>query len=312
MPTANGGVIEGPYDPSTGQFINPRATDVTNIAKGNDFSTLGLAGKLLGVDVLAAIDLGETIGQVTMLATPNLTALSGETATFLAGGEIPIPIAQGLGAVSIEYKQYGVSLAFTPTVLADGRISLRVRPEVSQLSSSGAVSVQRHHHPRAHHAPQRDHGRAGFGREHGDRRPAAEHPQQLDHKTPGLGDVPILGALFRSNGFQRNETELVIVITPYLVKPVNANQIVLPTDGYQRAERLPADLRRSAERRRHGRRSAQAEHGAEQRDARGRRASRRARDARTRAIAPRRRQGCARRRPNRRRRVARAAPGFGF
>ena len=104
-------------------------------------TTLGLAGRVLGMDLLGAIDLGETLGQVSTLANPNLTALSGETATFLAGGEIPIPLATGFGAVSVEYKQYGVSLSYTPTVLADGRISLRVRPEVSQISSVGAVTV---------------------------------------------------------------------------------------------------------------------------------------------------------------------------
>src|SRR3546814_14764633 len=103
---------------------------------------LGFAGKLLGLDVLSSLDLGETNGQVTTLANPNLTALSGETATFLAGGEIPIPLSQGLGTTSVEYKQYGVSLAYTPTVLSDGRISLRVRPEVSELDYANAVQVR--------------------------------------------------------------------------------------------------------------------------------------------------------------------------
>ena len=105
------------------------------------------------------------IGQVTTLANPNLTALSGETATFLAGGEIPIPISQGLGAVSVEYKQYGISLAYTPTVLSDGRISLRVRPEVSRASTEGAVTIGGTHVPGADHAPHRDDGRARFGPE---------------------------------------------------------------------------------------------------------------------------------------------------
>ena len=174
------------------------------------------------------------------LANPNLTALSGETGTFLAGGEIPIPIAQGLGAVSIEYKQYGVSLAYTPTVLADGRISLRVRPEVSQLSSDGAVTFQGTSIPaittrRAETTVELGSGQsfmiAGLLQN--------SHNNSID-KTPGIGDLPVLGALFRSNGFQRNETELVTVITPYLVKPVNANDIVLPTDGYK----APTDLDR--------------------------------------------------------------------
>jgi pilus assembly protein CpaC len=203
-------------------------------------STIGAAGRLLGLDLLASLDLGETIGQVSTLANPNLTALSGETGTFLAGGEIPIPVSQGLGAVSVEYKQYGISLSYTPIVLADGRISLRVRPEVSQLTSAGAVQLNGTTIPaistrRAETTVELGSGQsfmiAGLLQN--------SHDNSID-KTPGLGDVPVLGALFRSNGFKRNETELVIVITPYLVKPVNANDIVLPTDGYK----APTDLGR--------------------------------------------------------------------
>jgi len=210
---------------------------ITTVANG---TTIGLAGKLLGVDLLSALDLGETDGQVSTLANPNLTALSGETATFLAGGEIPIPVSQGLGAVSVEYKQYGVSLSYTPTVLADGRISLRVRPEVSQLSAQGAVTLQGVSIPalttrRTETTVELGSGQsfmiAGLLQN--------DHDNQIT-KTPGVGDMPVLGALFRSNGWKRNETELVIVITPYLVKPVNANDIVLPTDGYK----APTDLDR--------------------------------------------------------------------
>lgn len=210
------------------------------ITDASNATTAGLAGKLLGVDVLGALDLGERIGQVTNLANPNLTALSGETGTFLAGGEIPIPIAQGLGAVGVEYKQYGVSLAYTPTVLGDGRISLRVRPEVSQLDYSNAVTISGTQVPglttrRTETTVELGSGQsfmiAGLLQNN--------HNNSID-KTPGIGDVPVLGALFRSNGFQRNETELVIVITPYLVRPVNGNDIKLPTDGYK----APTDVER--------------------------------------------------------------------
>ncbi|MFA5966256.1 MAG: pilus assembly protein N-terminal domain-containing protein [Sphingomonas sp.] len=203
-------------------------------------TTLGIAGHFLGMDLLSSLDLGERDGQVSTLANPNLTAISGETGTFLAGGEIPIPVSQGLGAVSVEYKQYGVSLAYTPTVLADGRISLRVRPEVSQLSSQGAVTINGTTIPalttrRAETTVELGSGQsfmiAGLL--------SNTHNDSID-KAPGVGDLPILGALFRSNAFQRDETELVIVITPYLVKPVNANDIVLPTDGYK----APTDLSR--------------------------------------------------------------------
>lgn len=203
-------------------------------------TALNIAGRAFGADILASLDLGERNGQVSTLANPNLTALSGETGTFLAGGEIPIPVSQGLGAVSIEYKQYGISLSYTPTVLADGRISLRVRPEVSQLTSAGAVQINGTTIPalstrRAETTVELGSGQsfmiAGLLQNN--------HNNSID-QAPGLGDVPVLGALFRSNSFQRNETELVIVITPYLVKPVNANDIVLPTDGYK----APSDLGR--------------------------------------------------------------------
>ena len=203
-------------------------------------TSIGLAGRALGLDILGSLDLGETIGQVSTLANPNLTALSGETATFLAGGEIPIPISQGLGAIGVEYKQYGISLAYTPTVLSNGQISLRVRPEVSQLSSDGAVQLNNVTIPalttrRAETTLILGSGQSmmigGLLQN--------THNNTID-KTPGLGDIPILGALFRSNGWRRNESELVIVITPYLVKPVNANDIALPTDGYKG----PTDLGR--------------------------------------------------------------------
>ena len=201
--------------------------------KGTNGTTLNLAGKLLGLELLGALDLGERIGQVTTLANPNLTALSGETGSFLAGGEIPIPVSQGLGAVSVQYKQYGVSLAYTPTVLADGRISLRVRPEVSQLSAAGAVQID------GTTIPALTTRRAETTVELGSGQSmmiggllSNSHDNSID-KAPGLGDLPILGSLFRSNAFSRNETELVIVITPYLVKPVDSqSRIALPTDAY--------------------------------------------------------------------------------
>lgn len=237
------GTIALPFDPKLGSFVYPdsgTAFTFGNLASQGVRTSLGLAGKLLGLDVLSAIDLGEQIGQVTTLANPNLTALSGETGTFLAGGEFPIPINQGLGAVSIEYKQYGIGLTYTPTVLADGRISLRVKPEVSQLSDAGAVQLNDITIPalttrRAETTVELGSGQsfmiAGLLQN--------SHQNSID-KAPGLGDLPILGALFRSNGFRRNETELVIVITPYLVKPVDANRIALPTDGYK----APTDAER--------------------------------------------------------------------
>ncbi|WP_439570868.1 type II and III secretion system protein family protein [Sphingomonas sp.] len=231
LPLGVGGTVTGyTIDPITGAITQKPGTAIT---PGSGRTTIGGLGSLFGLDILGALDLGETNGQVSTLANPNLTALSGETGSFLAGGEIPIPVSQGLGAVSVEYKQYGVSLAYTPTVLADGRISLRVRPEVSQLSAAGSVTIGGVQIPalttrRAETTVELGSGQslmiAGLMQN--------SHDNLID-QTPGLGNLPVLGALFRSNGFKRNETELVIVITPYLVKPVDGNQIALPTDGYK-------------------------------------------------------------------------------
>ncbi|WP_380872182.1 rhcC2 [Sphingomonas sp. DBB INV C78] len=212
--------------------VNPLTGAVT--VKGSGIgSTVGLIDRFLGMDIQAALDLAENDGLVTTLANPNLTALSGETASFLAGGEVPIPISQALGTLSVEYKQYGVSLAFTPTVLADGRISLRVRPEVSQLSTAGSVTLNGFNIPgfttrRAETTIELGSGQAfmiGGLLSNGTN-------NALD-KAPFLGDLPVLGALFRSTKYQRRETELVIMVTPYLVKPISANQARLPTDGFK-------------------------------------------------------------------------------
>ena len=212
----------------------------TQITQGNG-TTAGLAGRLLGLDLLGSLDLGETIGQVSTLASPNLTALSGETATFLAGGEIPIPISQGLGAVSVEYKSYGISLSYTPTVLSNGRISLRVRPEVSQLSAAGAVQLSGTTIPALTTRRAETTLELGSGQSMVIGGLLSNDSSNSIDKTPGLGDIPVLGALFRSNGWRRSETELMIVITPYLVRPVdNPADIVLPTDGL----RNPTDAAR--------------------------------------------------------------------
>jgi pilus assembly protein CpaC len=183
--------------------------------------------------LLGALDLGETVGLVTTLSEPNLTALSGETADFLAGGEYPIPISQGLGTTSIEYKRFGVSLAYTPTVLSNGRISIRVRPEVSELSAQGAITINNFQVPALTVRRAETTIELGSGQSFMIAGLMGNSSQSTVKKMPGAGDLPILGSLFRSNSFQRGETELVIVVTPYLVQPIDAKDIKLPTDGYQ-------------------------------------------------------------------------------
>lgn len=211
--------------------------DPSNITRGFTFqqptdssTSVGFLAKLFGMDVAGALDLAETTGLATSLAQPNLTSLSGETASFLAGGEYPYAVSNGIQGNTIEFKQYGVQLAFTPTVLSDGRISLRVRPTVSSLDFSINSSVPALKSRSVETTVELGSGQAfmiaGLL--------SNESANNVD-KVPGLGNIPILGSLFKSRNFQRNETELVIVVTPYLVKPVNAADIRLPTDGFRSA-----------------------------------------------------------------------------
>ena len=173
----------------------------------------------------------QEMGLATILAEPNLTAMSGQTASFLAGGEFPIAVAQDDGAISVEFKEFGVSLSFTPTLLNDGRINLLVRPEVSSLSAEFAVEFEGFVVPslvtrRAETTVELSSGQsfaiAGL---------FDSRTLEAAEDVPFLATLPIIGNLFRSNEFLRNETELVIVVTPYLVQPVsNPNDILLPTD----------------------------------------------------------------------------------
>ncbi|WP_200844820.1 MULTISPECIES: type II and III secretion system protein family protein [unclassified Novosphingobium] len=222
-------------DPITGELASLPGSDVTATSTG---TTLGFAGKLLGLNLLSALDAGETIGLVSTLAQPNLTALSGETADFLAGGEYPIPISQGLGATSVEYRKYGVSLSYTPTVLANGRISMRVRPEVSELSTQGAVSLGGYTIPALTVRRTETTVELGSGQSFMIAGLLSNNTANSIQKMPGAGDLPILGSLFRSTGYKRGETELVIVVTPYLVNPVDGSQIALPTDGFNSPNEL--------------------------------------------------------------------------
>ncbi|MGY6552822.1 MAG: type II and III secretion system protein family protein [Erythrobacter sp.] len=220
--------------------INPDGTVLTQAITGPGVNSAGGTtiaglGRLFGMDVLGALDLSERLGLVTTLSQPNLTALSGETATFLAGGEFPIPIAQGLGQVTIQFRDFGVSLAYTPTVLSNGRISLRVRPEVSELTTQGAITLNGFQVPGLTVRRTETTVELGSGQSFMIAGLMSANSQKLLEKAPGLGDVPILGNLFRSREFRRGESELVIVVTPYLVKPVDAKDIKLPTDGYNSA-----------------------------------------------------------------------------
>jgi pilus assembly protein CpaC len=218
-----------------GQF-NPQTGSTYEFESPVGLTSLGLRlNNLFGVNVAGMLDLSENSGLVTTLAEPTLTALSGETASFLAGGEFPIPVAQGINGTAIEFKQYGVSLAFTPTVLAGGRISMRVRPEVSELSDAGSIRLNGINISGLTTRRTETTVELGSGQSFMIGGLLRNSGNNSIEKAPGLGSLPIIGALFRSNSFRRNETELVIVVTPYLVKPVTASQIALPTDGFRSA-----------------------------------------------------------------------------
>ncbi len=197
--------------------------------------------------ISAAIDALAEEGLVTVLAEPNLTALSGETASFLAGGEFPIPVASEDNQVEIEFKEFGISLSFTPTVLSGNRISLRVRPEVSELSENGAITVNGLTIPALATRRAETTVELGSGQSFAVGGLLSNNVQNSVSKFPGLGDLPVLGTLFRSQRFQTSETELVIMVTPYLVRPVSEPALASPIDGYQ----APSDIERILEGRLH-------------------------------------------------------------
>lgn len=196
-------------------------------------------------NVLAMIDALAKEGVITTLAEPNLTAVSGETASFLAGGEFPIPVgvsnSNGTNQVQIQFKQFGVSLDFTPTVLGADRISLKVRPEVSQLSSEFSVvlgnSIRvpglqvRRAETTVELASGQSFAIAGL---------MDNRSTNSLAKLPGAGSIPVIGPLFQSSAFQRNESELIIIVTPYVVQPIRiaAKEIPTPVDGYRQATDL--------------------------------------------------------------------------
>jgi pilus assembly protein CpaC len=189
--------------------------------------------------VFGTIQALEEAGVLRTLAEPTLTAISGEQASFLAGGEFPVPVAgsqdsaTGDRTVTVQFKPFGVSLAFVPVVLSEGRISLRVKTEVSELSNEGAISVEG-----GLSIPALKVRRAETTME----LPSGgsmvmggllqDDIRQAINGVPGLKNLPILGSLFRSRDYLRQETELVIIVTPYLVKPVGRPALSRPDDGF--------------------------------------------------------------------------------
>lgn len=248
-----------------GRFDVGGAKDVLELQTSNQFNIAGNAiGGLTGTgsrmlnaasgQVLSGVIRAlERDGLVRVLAEPNLTAVSGESAKFLAGGEFPVPAGRDRdGNITIEFKPFGVGLGFTPVVLSDGRINLRLSTEVSQISNARAVTLTSGFAV----ITDPDTGEQNIQSSPGTVIPglsvrraetSVELPsggslviagllqndiQKSIDGIPGLKDIPILGTLFRSSDFLNNETELVIIVTPYLVSAVSEDELRLPTDGF--------------------------------------------------------------------------------
>lgn len=184
----------------------------------------------------AAIDALEDNGLLTTLAEPSLTTRSGVAASFLAGGEYPIPVPGQNDVVTIEYRQFGVSLQFTPVVLSPEKISLTVLPEVSSLTDTTQVTLNGTSVPGLSTRRANTTVDLGTGQTFAIAGLLRNDQSSNINKFPGLGDLPVLGALFRSTEFQNNQTELVILVTPYIVKPVDRPEMLAtPLDGYKPA-----------------------------------------------------------------------------
>jgi pilus assembly protein CpaC len=215
------------------------ASEVTFLTQNNPqpLTNTLVIGKTLPGAIQALVSALATEGFLTVLAEPNLTAVSGQTASFLAGGEFPYPVPQsgsagGAAVFTVEFKQYGVQLAFTPTIIDANHLSLRVRPEVSQLDYAHTVQIAGSLVPGLTEDSAETTIELATGQSFALAGLLMHNTSQDISKVPGLGDIPILGALFRSNKFQNNETELVVIVTPYLVKPP-LTALASPTDGFE-------------------------------------------------------------------------------
>ncbi|WP_293212904.1 type II and III secretion system protein family protein [Parvibaculum sp.] len=234
---------------SFGDFALRLATSNAFSVQGQSLGGLSTEGTSYnGDDIGAALRALERDGILRTLAEPNLTAISGESAKFLAGGEFPVPTSRDRdGNVQLEFKPFGVGLNFTPVVLSEGRISLKISTEVSELSSDGAFVLQGSSSTgvtvpglkvrRAETTLELPSGgslvMAGL---------LSDTTRQNIDGVPGAKDMPVLGQLFRSRDYQKNETELVVIVTPYLVDPTSRKNLVLPTDGFAPASDMDTIL----------------------------------------------------------------------
>jgi pilus assembly protein CpaC len=223
---SNPGAVAGANAPlGTGMNAAAVAAGVISGASPFGFAVARLVGNGVNTDV--AINALEQKGVARSLAEPNLVALSGDTASFLAGGEYPIPVSGTFGQITVDYKKYGVGLAFTPTVLGRGLINMKIEPEVSQIDTTHTVSVAN-----GISVPALIVRRASTTVELRDGQSfmigglLQNNSQNQIDQLPWLGSVPVLGTLFSSKSYQKNETDLVIIVTPHLVRPTRPGDVM--------------------------------------------------------------------------------------
>jgi pilus assembly protein CpaC len=227
---------------SSGEFGVQLLGGLSTFELGDEFADIEYSSDVTGllgfnspggnVSYTGILDLLKGNGLVKILAEPTLIALSGQTANFLAGGEFPIPEIDDDGNQGVEFKPYGVELAFTPTVMSAKRITIKVEPVVSELDFSVATTIGGAVVPGILARRASTMVELGDGQSFAIAGILSEIARENISKYPGLGDIPVLGALFKSKSFQNNETELVIIVTPHLVKPLDMAEQTLPTDFY--------------------------------------------------------------------------------
>jgi pilus assembly protein CpaC len=227
LPGITAGALDLTTPSSIGRYINSGVDTIFN------------AGNTQMAGVLRAL---ERDGLIRTLAEPNLTAVSGETAKFLAGGEYPVPVVDSDGKLSVSFKEFGVGLAFTPMVLSEGRISLKIESEVSELTNEGAVVLSSISIPALKKRQAKSTVELPSGGSLAIAGLLSESTRQNIDGFPGLKDVPVIGTLFRSRDFQRSETELVVIVTPYMVRPTARQNLARPDDGLAPASDLKANF----------------------------------------------------------------------
>ena len=221
---------KAPFGPVIDEFMpNPLSIDDTGF-----FASLLTTNGLLNL----TLDAAKENGLVKILAEPTLTTLSGQEARFLSGGEFPIPVPQGLNGITVEFKEFGVGLTFVPVVLGNGQVNLKLAITVSELNAGNNVVLNAAGTTSSFLVPSLSKRSASAAVELLDGQTIGiaglinEDLREVVTKFPGLGDLPILGNLFRSSQFQKGESELVILVTPHLARPIPKDQIRLPTDDF--------------------------------------------------------------------------------